>query len=540
MRALQVAALAVFAVLAVAACPRSASAHAHEEHLAFFDEVARGPFWEAMQLLSAELVVEARPHVEELARREPNRADTHRLRARQLFMENQFEASIAAYDEARKAPDYQEDKVWTTQDELVRSTWETVKDHQPHPTSGGHFVLWIKPGIDEVLIPYADDALEKAYAAFGEIFGYVPPEPVQVYVFSRKEDLAAATFLTVDDILNSGTIALCKHNRLMITSPWDTVFGYDWLDTLAHEYIHYVIIKASRNTVPIWIHEGLAKFFENRWKEAEDNVMLPRSQTLLAQALAEDRLITFQQMSPSMAKLPTPEATGTAFAEVFTVADFLKRRRGEAGVRQLIAAMRDGMSDKEAIASVFGTSFNQFETDWRDFLNGLKLMNIPGVAADRLVLKGAQNKDAELELLQNEKAEKHTYLGDRLRAKDRYLAAMKEYEKGMDAAGGRSGPIASKLAVTYRKLGKFREATTTVDGALAYDPEFVLLYLHAGLAHLALGEHQQAADRLQKAVLINPFDREAHEGLARAYEALGRTDLLQREKRAIEILAKER
>ena len=50
----------------------------------------------------------------------------------------------------------------------------------------------------------------------------------------------------------------------MVTSPKAVVRGYDWLDTLAHEYVHFVVGNASKNTVPIWMHEGLAKYLESR------------------------------------------------------------------------------------------------------------------------------------------------------------------------------------------------------------------------------------------------------------------------------------
>ena len=47
--------------------------------------------------------------------------------------------------------------------------------------------------------------------------------------------------------------------------PWLTT-GYDWLDTVSHEYVHLVVSRKSRNTVPIWMHEGLAKYLESRWR----------------------------------------------------------------------------------------------------------------------------------------------------------------------------------------------------------------------------------------------------------------------------------
>ena len=47
----------------------------------------------------------------------------------------------------------------------------------------------------------------------------------------------------------SGTIAICKYNKLMFTSPKAMLRGYEWLDTLSHEYVHFVISVIS-NLLP--------------------------------------------------------------------------------------------------------------------------------------------------------------------------------------------------------------------------------------------------------------------------------------------------
>src|SRR5690606_21850179 len=131
--------------------------------------------------------------------------------------------------------------------------------------------------------------------------------------------LANVSTLTVQEIETSGTIALCKFNRLMVTSPKALARGYSWLDTLAHELIHLVISEKSKNTVPIWLHEGLAKYSESLWRDGVPGLALdPASENLLASAVKKNDLVTFEQMHPSMAKLPSQEKTALAFAEVFT------------------------------------------------------------------------------------------------------------------------------------------------------------------------------------------------------------------------------
>ena len=83
------------------------------------------------------------------------------------------------------------------------------------------------------------------------------------------------------------------------------VTGYDWLDTVSHEFVHLVVSRKSHNTVPIWMHEGLAKYLESRWKGPAGKALTPSSLALLGSRVRKKQLVTFEQMSPSMALLPT-------------------------------------------------------------------------------------------------------------------------------------------------------------------------------------------------------------------------------------------
>ena len=76
--------------------------------------------------------------------------------------------------------------------------------------------------------------------------------------------------------------------RASISGQWEGTWtnsrgsqGYDWLDTVSHEFVHLVVSKKSRNTVPIWMHEGLAKYLESRWRGPAGGAMTPSTLALL-------------------------------------------------------------------------------------------------------------------------------------------------------------------------------------------------------------------------------------------------------------------
>ena len=118
--------------------------------------------------------------------------------------------------------------------------------------------------------------------------------------------LSPPLILTRDQIETSGTIALCKFRRMMLLTPRWVLRGYPWAETLAHEYTHYVLWKRNGPTVPIWLHEGVARYEEVRWTGAPGAELTPFMMDVLAEGLRTDRLVTFDEMHPSFAMIDDP------------------------------------------------------------------------------------------------------------------------------------------------------------------------------------------------------------------------------------------
>ena len=139
---------------------------------------------------------------------------------------------------------------------LARDTQAVMKDHLRAESE--HFVFLYPPGKDQVLAPWALETLEAQRAALLEDLGYAPPGKVRVELVNDASELARASTLSKKEIDATGTIAICKFNKLIVTSPKAVLKGYDWLDTLAHEYTHLVVTQKGHNSVPIWLQEALA------------------------------------------------------------------------------------------------------------------------------------------------------------------------------------------------------------------------------------------------------------------------------------------
>ncbi|RMG21628.1 MAG: hypothetical protein D6729_00410 [Deltaproteobacteria bacterium] len=423
----------------------------------------------------------------------------------------------------------------------ARDTLRITRDYVSEQSE--HFELRVPPGPNEVLFPYGLEALEQAWQRIGDDFGLHPAHRIVVEAYSSAEDLSHASGLPVDAIKTSGTIAICKHNKLMFTTPKALLRGYEWLDTLAHEYVHYVVSVKSHNTVPIWLHEGLAKYEETRWRGKAGQALSPYAEKLLGQAIhGKRRFITFEEMHPSMALLPSQEHTALAFAEVFTAVEYLiTERGGYPAIRRILELLRDGEDVPQAFAEVLGESFTAFQKGWRAWLKRRPMRMLAAAQAEKLTFKtdvkgkvaeSAEDEQDASSALEHPQAKRHAHLGELLRMRGRHLAAAVEYEKAYAAVGPRAPLLSNKLALTYMALKRWDRAEEVLKEALGPNPGFVTTHVHLGRLYLLTGRDDAAEAAFLRANRINPFDPEIHASLHAIYKKRGDSARAEREAKA--------
>jgi tetratricopeptide (TPR) repeat protein len=307
-----------------------------------------------------------------------------------------------------------------------------------------------------------------------------------------------------------------------VVTPRATIFGYQWMDTLVHEYVHYVVSRVSHDHTPVWLHEGLARFEQVRWRKEKDALGPPESQ-LLAKALKKDALISFDAMHPSMAKLPSQEAAALAFAEVFTMIGFLHEQVGFEGLRNILALLKEGKDARQAVAEVTLKPFADVETLWKAHLKTLPLDTSGADDSPTIRFRKGKSDDENvgLDSIANKEAKKFTRLGGMLRARGLTAAAAVEYEKALKATPTPERFILSKLARTYLELQKYERAAELVGPLVAKDERDAAIATTLGRALLALNDPSGARDALEQALRISPFDPMVRCGLRDAYQALG-------------------
>lgn len=408
---------------------------------------------------------------------------------------------------------------------LIRDTRDIVKGHERAESE--HFIFLYPKGKDAVLVPWALEALEKIHAALEQDLGHQPRGKVRVEIVSNAGELSKVSTLTKEAIRTTGTIAICKFNKLMVTSPLAVLKGYDWLDTLAHEYVHLVVSQKSRNTVPIWMHEGLAKYLESRWRGPAGGAMTPSTLALLGSRVRSNTLVPFEKMHPSMALLPTAEDAATAFAEVFFAIHLIDTEVGPGALARLLTQMAKGQGDKLSVEAVTKKKWPEFERAWMAHLKKQPFPSelIPPSAHEKKQLVDGQDSKAppkkkgrdvsfgDFAEVKETEARKLAHLGELMRERNRMPAAAEHYERVHAMVGDRYESVSNKFALTLLELKRFEQAEKVLRGSLVMHPGSATTNTHLARIALKARKFDVVKTASLDALAVNPFDPEVHASL---------------------------
>jgi tetratricopeptide (TPR) repeat protein len=488
-----------------------------------FPSISGSASQEAIDSLSQKLeaweVLEAWREVNHLLVDEPNNPELLELASRIAFQKGDYQEALKLMKQAlERGGEDEKKKAFAS---FIEETLGVLSSFKRVESS--HFVISLDERQDDILEGYLIDSLEKTYQVMAQQYGFQPVEKIRIEVFPNAKAFYLATTLSVRDIEVTGAVGITQFNKLMMLSPRALVHGYRWLDAISHEYMHYLIFKLTKNKAPIWFHEGMAKYEETRWRNGP-SYLSPFYQTLLAQALSAGKLIRFEQMEPSLVRLENPEDVQLAYAEAASAIEFILMKSGHEGLqevlRQMASANEKGAA--EAIQKVLGFSFSEFEENWKGFLSSRAYQEIAGVHGHQYKIKEGKYDEERMDMeeIKSLVARNRAHLGDLLRERGRMEAAVSEYRRALIEFPN-SVTIMRKLSSALATVARNEEALELLKRAKNLSPDHPGIFIALGQTYLKLKRMKEARDSFQEAIQINPFDPEAHVGLAAACETLG-------------------
>lgn len=374
---------------------------------------------------------------------------------------------------------------------------------------------------DALIAPYLFDAMAQARIALGDDLGVRPADPVRFEFLDDPLKLAMVTPLSVDNIRTTGTVGVTKYRRIMMISPRVMLYGYGWIDTAVHEYVHYLVTLRTDNRAPVWLQEGLAKLLETRWRRTDPEPLDDPVAFRLHRAIVSDDLVTFDEMYPSVAMLPSQERAALAYAEVQTMLQLVRERRGAPGIETLLDRVAAGDDAKEALAEAWGDDFDDFMEEWKKVTRRRTAKGAEGPLSHPTFKEDPDAPPPEelgdvFSQLGGGRARQHARLGTLLQARDHDAAAVLQYEKARkaDARARADAQLSRRLGKLYVELGRYAEAVPLLDLAAAQAPDDANLAAAQGRAHLHAGDPDGADQALRRAIRVNPFIPAIHCDLA--------------------------
>jgi len=454
--------------------------------------------------------------------------EAHKFRADYCFYEGDYACVNEAMGEALSLGlERDPDDLYERSAALVEAWAGSTVAHSEH------FRLRYVEGRDEVLVGPALKALEAAHSVLTKDFDIDTGDPILVEVYPTVKSFSISTGLTDEDLEKSGTIAVCKYRRLMINTPRNLARGYSYLDTLSHELVHFVVYQRYGRAIPIWLHEALAKYQEDRYKGSKGGDLSPAQKSLLASALRQGELISFDRMSPSFAYLETPRQGQLAFAEVSTALGYMVDKGGWDLVFDVCDELAKGRDYRQAIKNAMGVDFDTFWGNWVSYAKGLGYEEIQGIEITVYeIRKGDENfeqvdEDVKEEELAEEGHWKYVRLGDLLRDRGHYRAAEVEYQRAREM-DPYSPKILNKLGLCLFLGEEYERSLEPLQLGVKMYPSHSTTWVNLGRALFAADKKEESAKAFENALAINPFNPIPYRYLIDIYKERGEESEVER------------
>jgi len=424
---------------------------------------------------------------------------------------------------------------------FVEATLRATKNFQFRESE--HFVIGFAPGRDELIADDALKALEGQYKALNAAIGTSFERKIRVEILPTGSAFVDASGIPRNAIETTNTIALCKYNKLLFTSPGATARGYDWKDTAAHELTHMFVFRRTSNGAPVWFQEGSAKYLENLWRGTRGGLSASQ-ETLLAGALRRDKLVPIPKMHPSFAYLDSNRESALAFTQVSLILEYIVEDLGKGGfgvLNRIYDSMDKGAHYEQAIEFGTGRPWKEFFDQWLVYAKKrpLRVVSEAHVAQVRLVDPGQklepEDEDEDPDAETPKEVRNYVRLGDLLRARGHPLAARIEYAKALEKSPY-SPVFVSKYSAASIDAGVTDGVNERIQKALEIYPEYVTLFQRQGDYHFVRKEWAAAEAAYLKALEFNPFHLPVRIRLVEVYDQLKKPEARDAQMRALELI----
>jgi tetratricopeptide (TPR) repeat protein len=219
---------------------------------------------------------------------------------------------------------------------------EAALHHSFEERRDDRFTVMFEGQAEEQLAARATTVLDRAFRRIGGTLGQYPTNPITVILYTQRQfrDVTSAPDWS-DGLFDGNRIRLPVRGASQDLPQFDRV--------LTHELTHAIVHSLASRGVPVWLHEGLAMYFEPRdAAEAE------------ARLAAAHAFVPLVELELTFNNLDLQEAT-LAYDESLVAVRVLIQRVGT-GLGLLLQDLGEGQPIEQAIER-FGFTYASFNRD---------------------------------------------------------------------------------------------------------------------------------------------------------------------------------
>ena len=393
----------------------------------------------------------------------------------------------------------------------------------------GPFRFVIEKPESALLSLYLTELMERAHTTFVARYGFTPTPPIRMEVYRSHADFSVRTV----GLAGLGALGVSFGNTVAFDSPAAKDAGpFTWGSTAWHELAHTFTLGATDMRIPRWFSEGLSVFEERRARKGWGQRVSPE----FLHAYRAGRLVRASRLNDGFVRPQYPRQVIFSYYQASLVCEMIAEQFGERAIAAMLKAYRDGLATDQVISRVLKLDLATFDKRFDEYVRGqfghaLAALGeqIPGGRAS-----AAQNA------VSRARSEPRNYglqlaAGRDLLQRGETAAAVEHLERAralFPEYAGEDSPYPLLVSASLNQ-GDKRATARLLQAMLDRGEGRHHWYLMLGDLLLELGDTARAADALEGAMYVNPYDIEQHARLASVYASLKQHAKAVRERRAV-------
>ena len=228
-----------------------------------------------------------------------------------------------------------------------RYSWQSL-------TSGELTLYWYQG--DESFAREIMAAAQEALARLAEDIGAHLTKPVSLYIYASTQELREAMIFPQEW---TGGVAYTGYGVIAIgIAPNNLRWGKRaTVHELAHLVTHQMTFNPY-NSLPNWLNEGLSMYAEGEIEAIYEGY--------LKLAIVQGPLISVRSLASPFSAFA--EQTYLAYAESYSLVEFLISSFGQDKMYELLSIFKQGSSSDGALMGVYGFDMDGLDSLWRDWI----------------------------------------------------------------------------------------------------------------------------------------------------------------------------